>query len=423
MTDTVILGGGLSGLSCAYHLKGSKERVTVLEANEELGGMLSSYSIDGGDPVERYYHHFFTGDVLLPGMVGDLGLGDRIEWFNTTTGYFIEEKLWRLSTPTQIMRFPHLSLADKVRLTRLVLKSKKINPEEYDDVVARDFIIKRLGEKCYENFFHPLLKSKFGENADLVSAAWLLSRVRIRGDRSAGGEKLGYLRGGFKNMVDAMAKKCGAEIKTRSPVTAIKTANGSVKSVIVGGREIKCDRIVATMPFPTLTELLDADLGLKDMRYQGAACFLLGLKESVSDTYWLNVKGDFPFGAVVEHTNLVPAERYGCNLVYLASYFQNEEDFRWKLPPEKLAKRFIDGLQQMFPSLNRGDVLWWKLSRDLRAGPIYDTGYRSRIPGYETSIRGLYTAGMSSPHNYPERSMEGSLVAGKHCAEIIVDGK
>jgi len=419
MSLTVVLGGGLSGLSCAYHLRNSKERVLVLEASDEPGGMLSSYSVEGGDPVERYYHHFFASDRVLPRLLGELGLSGNVEWLNATTGYYVEEKLWRLSTPTQIMRFPHLSLADKARLTRLVLSSRKLDPKDYDDVVARDFIIERLGERCYENFFHPLLKSKFGGNADVVSAAWLLSRIRIRGDRSTGGERLGYLRGGFRKFVDALSQKSGARIKTAARITAVKTATGAVKSVVVGGKEILCDRVVSTVPAPTLSELLDVDTGMETMRYQGAACLLLGLKRPLSETYWLNVKGDFPFGAVVEHTNLVPPERYGCHLVYLASYFQDEGDFRWKLSPDELAKLFIDGLQRMFPSMDGGDVLWWKLTRDLRSGPIYDTGYRRRMPGYETGVRGLYLAGMSSPDNYPERSMEGSLLAGKRCADMI----
>lgn len=43
------------------------------------------------------------------------------------------------------------------------------------------------------------MKSKFGENAENISAAWLIGRVKIRSDRGKEGEKLGYLRGGFNS--------------------------------------------------------------------------------------------------------------------------------------------------------------------------------------------------------------------------------
>jgi hypothetical protein len=36
------------------------------------------------------------------------------------------------------------------------------------------------------------------------------------------------------------------------------------------------------------------------------------------------------------------------------------------------------------------------------------------MPGYEA--KGLFLAGMFSPPNYPERSMEGSIIAGTEVA-------
>ena len=45
--------------------------------------------------------------------------------------------------------------------------------------------------------------------------------------------------------------------------------------------------------------------------------------------YWLNIKADVPFGAVIEHTNFMPFEDYGEHLVYITSYFQDEKDVLW----------------------------------------------------------------------------------------------
>ncbi|HPZ14921.1 MAG TPA: amine oxidase, partial [Bacillota bacterium] len=42
------------------------------------------------------------------------------------------------------------------------------------------------------------------------------------------------------------------------------------------------------------------------------------------------------------------------------------------------------------------------------------------IPAYEK--HGLYLAGMFSPPNYPERSMNGSIVAGWEAARKILEG-
>jgi len=48
--------------------------------------------------------------------------------------------------------------------------------------------------------------------------------------------------------------------------------------------------------------------------------------------------------------------------------------------------------------------------------PIFETGFKNKVLPYKTKIKGLYLAGMFSPPNYPERSMNGSIRAGLECA-------
>ena len=51
------------------------------------------------------------------------------------------------------------------------------------------------------------------------------------------------------------------------------------------------------------------------------------------------------------------------------------------------------------------------------AGPVYTIGYRARIPAYQQGR--LFMAGMFSPPNYPERSMDGSVRAGNEVADRV----
>jgi len=39
---------------------------------------------------------------------------------------------------------------------------------------------------------------------------------------------------------------------------------------------------------------------------------------------------------------------------------------------------------------------------------------------YSTHLKGVYAAGVFSPANYPERSMNGSIVAGKRAALALL---
>jgi protoporphyrinogen oxidase len=77
----------------------------------------------------------------------------------------------------------------------------------YNKIKAKDWILDTAGNSVYENFFATLMKSKFGDSAENISAAWLIGRVKIISDRGKEGEKLGYLRGGFNSLIESLAKE------------------------------------------------------------------------------------------------------------------------------------------------------------------------------------------------------------------------
>ena len=64
--DIAIIGGGLTGLSAAYHLSKYGKRVILIEKEKELGGLVSSYHVNHYH-IEKYYHHIFRSDRSLSG--------------------------------------------------------------------------------------------------------------------------------------------------------------------------------------------------------------------------------------------------------------------------------------------------------------------------------------------------------------------
>ena len=116
------------------------------------------------------------------------------------------------------------------------------------------------------------------------------------------------------------------------------------------------------------------------------------------------MKDPAPYGAVVSHTGFIPADRYGGeHLVYLASYFSGT------LPQEFDQKMVTDFCGRF--GIRKDGIRWSRTAVDPFAGPVFTLGYRSRIPAYERG--GLFMAGMFSEPNYPERSMEGAVRAGR----------
>jgi protoporphyrinogen oxidase len=399
-----IIGGGLTGLVAAHALAGDHE-IHLFEKMPYLGGCLSSYAINSYW-IERYYHHCFSGDSHLFALLSELGLSDSLEWRTGTTGYFSGGILYPLNTPLEIARYPELSFLGKVRLAFLTLTAKNADISALDNIPAERYIIDHLGENVYSSFFEPLLKSKFGDRRKDVSAAWLFSRIAIRSNRGLSGERLGYLNGGFHRIIDSLEKTIearGGTISRQSPVSSL-SRTGEKWSV----DDKPYDAVISTIPPQELEKA--GGPALPPVPYQGAACITLALDRDVTrGIYWLNMKDPAPYGAVVSHTNFIPLERYGEHLVYLASYFSGSL-------PANIDRIMIDDFCTRF-SVTPAEIRWHRVAVDPFAGPVYTTGYRSLIPAYEQ--QGLYMAGMFSLTNYPERSMEGSVRAGREVAACI----
>src|SRR5205814_8285090 len=119
------------------------------------------------------------------------------------------------------------------------------------------------GDEGCGGVWGPLLRAKFGPHAKDVSMVWCWGKIFLRfASRPTGlkgllaKEQLGYLRGSFGRLVDAMAaavRQRGGTIETRRPVQQVLTANGRVTGVRVadgagGTEDVAADVVIATVP-------------------------------------------------------------------------------------------------------------------------------------------------------------------------------
>ena len=80
-----IIGAGAAGLAAAYEFGRAGHRTVVYERAPFLGGQASTFDV-GGAPLERGYHHLFTSDTAIIDLIGEIGLGDRMRWFESKVG-------------------------------------------------------------------------------------------------------------------------------------------------------------------------------------------------------------------------------------------------------------------------------------------------------------------------------------------------
>lgn len=274
-----------------------------------------------------------------------------------------------------------------------------------------------------------MLEAKFGSRKDDVSAAWLLGRVRFRGERDLlRGEPLGYLDGGFGRLLDALVEAVGEENITRNAlVTDIEIPNESVSGIGVDVAEVGVEErdvdgvVVATMP-----DVLESLTGYEcDIDFQGTVCSVVSMEESLTDTYWLNIADEAPFGALIEHTNYVDESHYGGeHLIYVPKYVQSTAEDVWQMDDEAVESLWLEGIEDLFPDFDRESVNWIRTARNPKTAPVYERGYLKMVIPYDLGSAvgdGVYYAGMASRAQYPERSLNGAIVAGYEVADRIGD--
>jgi hypothetical protein len=122
----IVVGGGFTGLAAAYELARSGRRVTILEADEHLGGLVAGFLLEG-KVLERFYHHWFGGDLEMMELIAQLGLDGNVVWQTTRTGLYYNGTPFRLTSPLDVLRFTPLGLGDHIRLGRLVLRARAIS--------------------------------------------------------------------------------------------------------------------------------------------------------------------------------------------------------------------------------------------------------------------------------------------------------
>lgn len=425
-----IIGAGVSGMAAAWELSKHGVPVDVYERDQALGGLAGWFTV-GGTTVEKFYHHLYNLDVDLIQLIREVGLIDNLVFKQTNTGAFYVNKIYRLSTPFDLLRYKPLPFLDRIRLGMLVLKARQVKDwHEIDGISVTDWIIKNSSRKVYDIVWSPLLRSKFGRYADKVSAAWLWSKLVQRGgSRGKGGaEELGYLRGGYGLLFNEMEKQLterGVRIFKGSPVETVLSENNRVTGIRVNGETVGCTDVIACTQLPDYLnvagkELVEEGKALSEIGFLGNATLVLRLNRRLSDTYWVNITDPkCPFVGVIEQTNLLDESHYDGNHLAYISRYMDVDDPLYKMNQDELFETYYPWIRKVFPEFSRDWVEDLMLWRDPHSQAVVSVGYRHRIPNQRTSVNGLYLSTMAQI--FPEdRQMSNGVKFAKQAVNLVL---
>ncbi len=111
-----IVGAGIAGLSAAYDLLRGGHEVTLLESDDQTGGLATGFRDEGWEwPLEKFYHHLFTSDKEIIGLVEEIGMKDKLFFPRPITSVIYEDRIVPFDSPMRWITFPGFNLIDVAR--------------------------------------------------------------------------------------------------------------------------------------------------------------------------------------------------------------------------------------------------------------------------------------------------------------------
>jgi protoporphyrinogen oxidase len=427
MAHVVVLGAGAMGLAAAYQAISRGHQVTVLEAAPEAGGMAAHFDL-AGLSIERFYHFVCKADEPTFALMRDLGIGDRMRWRSTFMGYFFSGALYPWGDPVSLLRFPHLSILEKLRYGLLMFVSTKRNTwPMLETISAKDWIERWCGPGLYRKLWAPLFDLKFHQHADNISASWIWTRIRRvgRSRRSFMQEEMGYIEGGTQTLIDALLQRIAADggnVRFSRPATRIETADGRVVAVQVGAESIPCEAVISTVPTPFVSALVpDLPRGVctayDSVLNIGVVCVVMILRRSVTPYFWVNiVDPKIPVPGIIEFSRLRQPET-GETIIY-TPYYMPPDNPLWARRDQVFVDEVMATLRRINPTLTDDDLIASHVGRLRHAQPVCPPGFLQRRPPVQTGIVGLQIADTSS--YYPEdRGIAESVRLGRAMADAV----
>lgn len=430
--DVLVLGGGLAGLSAAYHLgeRGVTSRL-VVEAKDRVGGTAGSvttgkFTFDYTGHL-LHLHDAYGQALILDLLKGNLAAHERKAWIYSQGVYT------RYPFQANTKGLPPTIIAECVAgFLETVHRPRPLaqNPDflswsraTFGDGITRRFM-RPYNEKLWRTPLAQLTTEWQGRFVPKPTASEV-----VYGALADNNALFGYnatfrypVRGGIQSLPDALADRLEpGVVRVESPVVAVDLRE---KVALVRGLgEVRYERLVNTLPLNVFLDLatpLPAAVksARADLRWNTVWNLNLGIdRPAPADKHWIYFpEKKYPFYRVGFSSNFSP---HLAPEGHAALYLEAARPGGARVDRDKLESAMIKGLREA-GLLRRSDEISAKVWMPVPVGyVVYD---RARTPAVETIFRHLKSLGVESIGRYggwKYSFMEETILDGKRCAERL----
>jgi len=165
--QALVVGGGISGLVCAYALQKAGLEVLLVEASARPGGVLNSVSRNGF--LLELGPQSFTGTAQLRSLCANLGIADQlIEAPAKAPRYVLVSSRLKAvpMSPLALFTSPLIDGSTKWALVRDIF-GKSVPPEGDESVAA--FVRRKFSERLLDRLVGPFVSGVFAGDPEKLS--------------------------------------------------------------------------------------------------------------------------------------------------------------------------------------------------------------------------------------------------------------
>lgn len=427
MARIVILGGGLAGLSVAYHLKKAYQ---LFEKEKRAGGLCRSHQING-------FTFDYTGHLLhfrssyAKGLVLHL-LGENIKSHRRRAWIFSKKVFTHYPFQANTYGLPAEVIAEC--LLGFIEASKKDTSSKPAAENFKEWILDQFGTGIAKHFMVPYNLKLWTIPLEEMSLEWLnpfiprpnITEV-IKGALIERHSNLGYNvqfyypnQGGIESLIQAFLSNLSS-IFTSYEAEKVDLSASSI--YFKNGKKVDYERLVSTIPLPELIKISqpipdEIKQAAAKLRYCSVYNLNLGLKgKRHKDKHWIYFpEKQFIFYRVGFTSSFCPKTApAGHSSIYIEVSHSSARPLDRKGIKEKIRVDLIKA-----GIINNPSDIVVELPLDIKyAYVIYDHQLKERVEAIQCFLRskGIFTSGRFGSWSY--KTMEDVILDGKEVAQLI----